>query len=170
MFRGMKISRRDFLKVTGSVIATAALPCTLVSALTKRGKGIVPLHRGRLLIVDDQAGVRQVFHTILSSDLPNIRIDLAENGVEALDAFSANHHAVILMGNIMPVMTGEQAFIELRRKCAALRRRMPSVVFCCGTPPGRAVRDMVMKNPAHALLRKPVRREILVQAVQSRLA
>jgi len=43
------------------------------------------------------------------------------------------------------------------------------VVFCTGYAPRDAVRDAIADGNRHTLLNKPVRSEILVKAVQTRL-
>jgi FixJ family two-component response regulator len=46
---------------------------------------------------------------------------------------------------------------------------MPSVVFCTGYAPRDAVKKAISEGARHTLLNKPVRSEILVKAVQTRL-
>ncbi|MBN2301242.1 MAG: response regulator [Lentisphaerae bacterium] len=130
---------------------------------------IVPCSKGRLLIVDDEPGIRNVFGHILSNGLPNCLIELAVNGAEAVAAFSAVHHALILMDLHMPVMDGETAFYKIRDFCAEQKWEMPAVVFCTGYDPSLNLRKIVSSSESHYLLRKPVANDVLIEILRARL-
>ncbi|NQT92133.1 MAG: response regulator transcription factor [Lentisphaerae bacterium] len=132
--------------------------------------GTVPCDRGRVLIVDDEPVVRQVFEVILSADLPEMTFEKAENGEEAVRCFSQGHHALVLMDLRMPVMDGRSAFLEIERLCREKDWEMPSVVFCTGYAPPDSVLQTVSGDASHTLLRKPIGNDELVFAVKSRLA
>ena len=124
----------------------------------------------RVLIVDDHQAILELFRVVLSSSLPDIRIDLAENGEEALDTFRSGHHAVVLMDLHMPLMDGHRAFDEMMNWCEARGWETPSVVFCTGFAPPERLKEMLSGTSSHCLLFKPVTNEVLVEAVRSRLA
>jgi CheY-like chemotaxis protein len=128
-----------------------------------------PCDRGRILVVDDEKIVQDVFKLVLSMELPDLQIDTAGDGVEAVDAFGHRHHAVLLMDLRMPRMDGRQAFLAIESLCRERGWRMPSVVFCSGYAPPDAVRTVVARDATHALLTKPVSNETLVSVVRSRL-
>jgi len=69
----------------------------------------------------------------------------------------------------MPVMDGQQAFLELKRMCESRGWEMPSVVFCTGFIPPDSIREVIARQPRHALLSKPVTGDKLVDAVKARL-
>lgn len=48
---------------------------------------VVPRDKSRIIIADDEKTIQRLFNMILSSALPGIKIDLASNGAEALEAF-----------------------------------------------------------------------------------
>ena len=48
--------------------------------------------RHRILVVDDEKAVRTVFLQIISYGLPDCRVDIAVNGVEAVEAFRSVHY------------------------------------------------------------------------------
>lgn len=131
--------------------------------------GRVPCEKGRMLIVDDDNAVRRTFQTVLDIQLPNCRIDVAVNGAEAVEFFRSVHHAVLLLDIYLPVMNGLEVFRQIKQVCESQNWEMPSVVFCSGFYPPEAVADIVAENPAHGLLQKPVRNEILVETLKSRL-
>jgi len=142
--------------------------------LVVRRKGTVgenvPCDRGRILIVDDEGPILRLFRMILSSAVPDREIDLASNGLEAVGAFQNKHHAVVLMDLHMPVMDGQAAFVKIRKLCHARKWEMPCVVFCTGFASPETVRRLIVEDPAHCPLAKPVKWETLVEAVKSRLA
>lgn len=130
---------------------------------------LLPCDKGRILIVDDEKTILRLFQMILSSSLPDRKIDLAANGAEAVELFKKNRHALLLMDLHMPVMNGKVAFEEVERFCAENKWEMPSVVFCTGFAPPDTICGLVSANPLHHLLSKPVSSDVLVDTVKSRL-
>jgi nitrogen-specific signal transduction histidine kinase/ActR/RegA family two-component response regulator len=125
--------------------------------------------KGRVLIADDEKTIQRLFHMILSSTLPDLKIDLASNGAEALDAFGACHHGVVIMDLHMPVMDGQAAFAKIERLCKDRNWEMPPIIFCTGFAPPDFVTNLVAGNPIHCLLSKPVSVQTLVDLVKARL-
>lgn len=128
-----------------------------------------PCEPSRILIVDDESGIRTLFQKILSLDLPECRVDLAVNGEEAIDVFRSCHPKVIMMDLSMPVMNGEIAFHEIMKLCEESDWEKPSVVFCTGFAPPNTIQDVVRESNKHALLSKPVSRDKIVSTLKSKL-
>jgi len=128
-----------------------------------------PCNKNSVLIADDEDALLEVFSVILVDAMPQLEIDLASDGAEAVELFGRKHHAVVLMDLRMPVMDGRTAFFELQKVCDEKAWQMPSVVFCTGFVPPDAVRQIVTGNPVHALMHKPVSNDALVAAVRERL-
>lgn len=124
----------------------------------------------RVLIVDDEQGIQDSFKLLLLSAFPSLQVDLASNGAEACEAFKEGRHTVLLMDLHMPVMDGYTAFQKIEKLTKDSEWDMPSVVFCTGYVPPHHVRDIVENQKKHHLLRKPVPRDTLVEAVRSRLS
>jgi len=135
-----------------------------------KASGIVECNKERILIVDDEKTILKLFQMILSSGLPDRKIDLAANGKEALDLFLKEHHGVLIMDMHMPIMDGQAAFCEIEKACRTQNWKMPAVIFCTGFAPPDTVRNIVSMSPVHCLLSKPVSGDILVETVRSRLA
>ncbi len=127
-----------------------------------------PVHR-RVLVVDDEKDIRDVFLQVISYGLPNCRVDLAVNGAEAVEAFRSIDYSVLVMDLKMPVMDGERAFQEIQKICLAENRHMPSIIFCTGYDVSGRIHEMVSRNPAHCLLKKPISGDQLLRHLESRL-
>jgi len=119
-----------------------------------------------LLLVDDNPNNVFLMCNLLKST--SSQIDLAENGVVAIEKFRANHYDLILMDMEMPVMDGYSASAEIRR--------IESAEGLAGTP--------IIALTAHALkederkslnagcnkhLTKPIRKQVLLEALHALL-
>ena len=131
---------------------------------------LIPCPNDRILIVDDEEALRKTLKQMLVPEFPGMLIDMATNGMEAIKRFHSGHHAVILIDLFMPVMTGEQAYRGIDQICAKEKWEMPGFVFYTAHNPSRELRNLVAQNPRHCILQKPVKNEILVEAIRSRLA
>jgi|GEM_PF-5417486 len=68
-----------------------------------------------VLVIDDEAALREVVEEIL--DLSDIKCLLAANGREGVQLFVENQAAIeaILLDMYMPVMSGSETLLELRK-------------------------------------------------------
>ena len=82
---------------------------------------------GTILLVDDEAGVRQVLQRILTT--AGYTVVTAEDGAEALQLFVTRNHDfdLLITDIVMPAMDGH----ELARQCSALRDTL-KVIFLSG--------------------------------------
>lgn len=122
-----------------------------------------------ILIVDDEEGIRDLFKMIVTSYMPGVHCEEARDGAQALEAFRRGHHAVLIMDLQMPVMDGLTSFDRLNEFCRVSHHEMPSVIFCTGYAPPDTVTRIVHDNRRHALLRKPVRKDVLLDSIRERL-
>lgn len=130
---------------------------------------LTPVDLRRILIVDDDARIRELYKKIVTFSFPDFTVELVCDGKQAVEKFSANHHAVVVLDYLMPQMNGEEAFFEIARLCEEREWEKPSFLFCTGCNPPQSLHNAVACDPANCLLRKPVRAEILKQAIASRL-
>ena len=130
---------------------------------------LFPCAKRRILIVDDEKGIREVFMAIVTCGLPDCRVDLAINGAEAVESFRAIHHQIIVMDLNMPVMNGLDAFVEIQAICREEKWAMPAVIFCTGFDPPNALNSALQSGAGHLLLRKPVTNDTLIHAISERL-
>lgn len=99
------------LQVIYDAIGTAAAPAVVASS----GSGGMPDFSGiTLLLVEDVEINREIFITLLEDT--GIRIDIAENGLEAVRKFGSNpgKYDIIVMDVQMPVMDGYEAAKTIR--------------------------------------------------------
>jgi CheY-like chemotaxis protein len=130
---------------------------------------LLPCAAERILVVDDEKHIREMFRRLLSCgvyNLPKLKIDLAVNGAEAVESFRTLHQGTILMDLQMPLMDGEQAFRAIIALCAANGWGKPTVLFVSGFDPPAAIARLVEENSHYVLLRKPVGKDALLQALR----
>jgi DNA-binding NtrC family response regulator len=68
---------------------------------------------GRILIADDEEVIRDVLTELLSSE--SYDIDLAENGLQALEMMRREEYGVVLLDLMMPELDGLQVLEELKK-------------------------------------------------------
>jgi CheY-like chemotaxis protein len=129
----------------------------------------VMCQENRVLIVDDESAILDIFKRILEYGLPDCSIDLASNGEEGVAAFREIHPKVMLMDLHMPVLDGEAAFLQIKDICSENNWEMPSVVFCTGYDPSQELQEVVEGDPKHSVLRKPVGNDVLIDVIKSKL-
>jgi len=113
-------------------------------------------HPKRALLIDDDEGVRNVIHDIVTSF--GYVTDAAANGPEGLALFEKNLYDVVLTDLLMPGMTGWDVLQALRR----LDPKIPVVIV---TGANIWADDCRILQPAVALVRKPVDMRVLQTAL-----
>ena len=103
-------------------------------------------HGTRILLVDDNAVVRDMLVDLVSS--LGYSADAAGGGVEALALFDRGRYDIVLTDLLMPGMSGWEVL-------AAVRQRDPQmpIIIITGTP---AIGDPRAALPGVAVMRKPV--------------
>lgn len=123
-----------------------------------------------ILIADDEENLASAYLSALKRMFPGCVFHMVANGRELVDAFEKHHPEVIVSDISMPVINGEEAFNHIQAWCDERKWQMPAVIFCTGYNPTYSLRQVVAADPAHCLLRKPVRNKILVDAVSKRIS
>jgi len=123
----------------------------------------------RLLVVDDEAILREMFVTSLKTTLREVTVDSAGDGRQAVDAFVRDHHGLIIMDVSMPVMNGEQAFSEIKAACEKTGYRMPAFIFCTGFVVSDGLQAIIDEDPSRSCLQKPMSINDLIGAVKKHL-
>lgn len=115
---------------------------------------------GTILVADDEDDVREVVSAMLRSF--GYRVLEARNGVEAVELFRERHREItlVLLDLMMPWMTGDRAFAEMRRICPWVRALLAS-----GYDESERIREIVAEG-FQGFLQKPFRRRELGQKVE----
>ncbi len=117
-----------------------------------------PNNRQRILVVDDDAAVRQVNTEVLIYS--GYQVDSAEDGAVAWDMLQLNHYDLVVTDNDMPKVTG----VELIQKIQGARMTLP-VIMATGTVPDAVFSRHHSLQPAVTLL-KPYTFDELLTAVK----
>jgi len=75
----------------------------------------------RILIVDDHMVVRMGLRTMIETQADMAVVAEAVDGREAVDLFVEHHPDVVLMDLRMPVMSGVESIVAIRKKSSAAR-------------------------------------------------
>ena len=123
----------------------------------------------RALVADDNIFIARIFGEVIVADMPEIKVDLAVDGLDAVRAFSHGHHAVVVMDLRMPRLDGRAAFQRIQGLCAARQWEMPAVIFCTGYAAPDFAGYVSRAGPQHSLLLKPLGPDELLTAVRGSL-
>jgi DNA-binding NtrC family response regulator len=113
---------------------------------------------GLLLVVDDEAGMRETLTDILEEF--DLTAEVAANGREAVDKVMARDYLLVIMDIRMPEMSGTEALAAM----AACRPGLP-VIMMSACPDAEA-RELVVKHQARALVGKPMDLGVLLTLIQ----
>ena len=104
----------------------------------------------RILIIDDEAGIRETLSVLLEED--GYRIDLAANGFDAVEVFKKNHADLVICDIMMPDKGGLETIIELRK----LNPEVKIIAISGASQVGRRkILDWATKMGAHRTFSKP---------------
>jgi CheY-like chemotaxis protein len=127
-----KLELLDVIRsVTGdSVVVPAPEPIadTAVPPMLKTGQ------RGTVLLVEDNPVNQQVAKAMLENR--GLRVEIANNGEEALARVAAGNFDLVLMDCQMPVMDGFQATAAIRQSQVGAPRRLPIVALTANAMEG----------------------------------
>jgi len=114
-----------------------------------------------ILIIDDEAQVRQLLKSLLSR--VGYVIDMAGDGREGMRLFRQKGHSLVITDLIMPEKEGIETIAELRRE-----PKIPKIIAVSGG--GRASSEgyllIAKRLGADATLRKPIPLNLLLSTVR----
>ena len=73
---------------------------------------VAPSFKGRILIIDDEADIRESLETLL--EIEGYLIELASNAAEGLDRLDKGRYDLVLLDLMMPDLGGVRVLEELR--------------------------------------------------------
>lgn len=113
---------------------------------------------GHILVVDDVPMNLRVMKGLLKET--GIRIDVADNGMEALEKIKRTRYDVIFLDHMMPVMDGVETLAVMKTLSGNPNERTPVIMLTANAIVG--ARDSYMKEGFTEYLAKPVREEALL--------
>jgi two-component system, cell cycle sensor histidine kinase and response regulator CckA len=118
---------------------------------------------GRILVVDDEAGVRKLLTAIIERH--GYSVITASNGAEAIEIFEreADQIDLVILDLTMPVMSGQEAFRELHR----MRPKTP-VLLSSGFNEAEAIQQFAGKRLA-GFVQKPFTSRQLAESIKQAL-
>lgn len=117
----------------------------------------------RVLLVDDHAIVRRGLRELLTEDLPDVEIDEAATGEEALSLAREQPYGLVILDINMPRRGGLDALKQLRERWP----RLPVVILSHYAEEEYAIR--ALRAGASAYLTKSAAPEELIRAVRKAL-
>jgi two-component system, sensor histidine kinase and response regulator len=118
----------------------------------------------RILLVEDYLTNQQVAHMHLTS--AGYRIDMADNGQQAVEMVTRSHYDLILMDVEMPIMDGIEATKRIRQIEGAALSLKPAVPIIALTAHAlKGHEEKCLRNGMDDFLTKPLRRRQLLDKV-----
>jgi PAS domain S-box-containing protein len=136
---------------------------TLRGAVAVGSDAELPLAPLRILLAEDSPDNCLV--TLAYLEETPYRVEIAETGAIACDMFAARHYDLVLMDRQMPVMDG----LTATRKIRAFERangRPPTPIIALTASALKGDREMCLAAGCTAFLTKPIKQEVLLQAIK----
>ncbi|MDD5434960.1 MAG: response regulator [Nitrospira sp.] len=121
----------------------------------------------KILIADDEKGMRELFKTVFLSEFSGSIIDMVVNGVEAVDAFRNGNYDVLWLDVSMPVKNGYEVCMEIQEICRREKLKMPFIIFCTGYRIPAEVEELIADKTHYAVLRKPATYEQIIDTFKA---
>ncbi len=119
----------------------------------------------KILIVDDIRVNQIVVEKILKNFIPDIHIDIANNGQEALDKILETEYNLVFMDLMMPVMDGYEAIEKIRDPESPYHKKfLPIIALTAATL--ESDKERAIDIGVNAYLTKPVKSGDLIKMVE----
>lgn len=122
----------------------------------------LPVASGRILIIDDEAAIRDSLETLLT--LEGFTVEMASEGNSGLDLFSRNHYDLLLLDLSLPGESG----IDLLPRLRALRPETPIIMITAYGTVGNVV-DALQAGAVN-FVQKPWDNEKLLADIRNAIA
>jgi response regulator of citrate/malate metabolism len=115
----------------------------------------------RALIVDDEQDIRETFQQKLETMKIFDRIDLAEDGVQATEAYDKSEYDLIILDNFLPKKKGIDF---LRTISGDLKEKKTKVIFISGNFDQSVVNE-ALDSGCFEIVSKPISLQVLEQKI-----
>ena len=122
----------------------------------------LPVSRGRVLVIDDEADIREGLETLL--DLEGFTVQTAENATEGLKKFEAGIYDLVLLDLMMPDRSGLEVLDDIRK------RDSETPVFLITAYGSIEVAVEALKSGANDYFSKPWDNEKLLIEIERQMA
>ena len=112
-----------------------------------------------VLVVDDEKGYREMYAYLLAP--LGIEVACVENGREAIEEIRRNAYGLVLMDVHMPVLTGPEAYSEIKK----IRPEQKVVIFSSSSDPSFDAEHRAINEGVMDCLYKPVSLEELEKVI-----
>jgi CheY-like chemotaxis protein len=117
----------------------------------------------RVLLVEDNQMNQFVANQVL--ELWNIKVDFADDGLQAVNLLKENDYALVLMDLQMPVMSGYEATAYIRDRTNRLRNpEIPIIALTADAFP--ETKKKVMESGMHDFVTKPLEQNDLYSKIK----
>ena len=120
--------------------------------------------RNRILVVDDEPEIRNIYQTALSRD--GYMVDTAVDGQEGWDKIQSTRYGCVVLDLKMPGMSGQQVHALIAESDEELGNK---TIFMTGDIVSQNIKDFIA-NSGNPVLTKPFRMEELVNLINSMMA
>jgi CheY-like chemotaxis protein len=114
----------------------------------------------KILVVDDEKGIRDLLHYLLEPDGFNVKS--VSNGLEAVEIVKKEHFDLIFMDIHMPIMRGPEAF----KKIKEIKPEQMVVIFSSSSDPEYVFESNAKQLGAFECIYKPFDIEEITNIVQ----
>ena len=119
----------------------------------------------RILLVEDSPDNCTITEAYLEGT--PYTLEIAENGAIACDMFAASHYDLVLMDRQMPVMDGLTATRTIRA-WEQSKKRVPTPIIALTASALKGDREKCLAAGCTAFLTKPIKQDVLLQAIKER--
>lgn len=134
-----------------------------VKAAEKRSGG--RLGQANILVVEDNLMNQKVVSMALKNKVG--RVDIANNGKEAIQLFSSSKYDIVLMDLMMPVMDGHKAAIKIRELEAGTGMRIPIIALTANARSG--IKELCIESGMDDFITKPFKIDTLIAKIEEHL-
>ncbi len=122
----------------------------------------------RILVVEDNTVNQAVARGLLES--LGCRVDVAQNGREAVDRISRENYDLVLMDCQMPVMDGYEATLKIRQHDRTANGQKPNIIIAMTAFAMKEDKQLCLSAGMDDYIAKPVTRDSLLEILEKHLS